>query len=65
MYDLNGLAHTTSYKKAKALSDTDLENPETFSNISAYNKLKKYKEVVKEKYGDDYNPRQHPMIQRL
>ena len=49
VYDLFGLTHTGSYKKAKALPDMDLENPETFSNISAYNKLKKYREVAKEK----------------
>ena len=57
MYDLYGLAHTASYKKANALSKTDLDKPETFTNISAYNKLKKYREVAKEKYADDYNPR--------
>ena len=61
LYDLYGMAHTSPYKKAKALFEMDFEKPETFTNISAYHKLKKYKEVAKEKYGDDYNPHQHPI----
>ena len=48
-----GMAHTASYKKAKALSESDLATPSTFTNVSAYSKLKAYTEVAKEKHGQD------------
>ena len=51
MFDNFGMAHTASYKKAKALSELDLATPSTFTNVSAYNTLKAYSEVAKEKHG--------------
>ena len=57
MFDMYDMAHSASYKKAKALSETDVANPENFTNISAYNKLKAYREVAKEKHREDYDPR--------
>jgi len=61
VFDMYGMAHSASYKKSKALSDTDLATPSTFTNISAYSKLKAYTEVAKEKHGEDYNPRGKPI----
>ena len=39
MYDLYAMAHTASYKKAKALSESDLKDPKKFTNISSHHKL--------------------------
>ena len=50
MFDMYGMAHTASYKKAKALSESDLATPSTFTNISAYSKIKAYTEVAKDKH---------------
>ena len=65
MFDNYGMAHTASYKKAKALSESDLATPSTFTNVSAYNKLKAYSEVAKEKHGEDYDPRGKPIDPEL
>ena len=56
MFDMYGMAHKTSYKKAKSLSESDLATPSTFTNIAAYSKLKAYTKVVKEKHGEAYTP---------
>ncbi|KAI5015461.1 hypothetical protein ZWY2020_056851 [Hordeum vulgare] len=42
MYDMYVMAHTASYKKVKAFSESDLEHPENFTNISSHHKLVKY-----------------------
>src|SRR3954470_19131277 len=60
-----GMAHTVSYKKAKALSESDLATPSTFMNIAAYSKLKAYTEVAKEKHGEAYNPLGKPIDPEL
>src|SRR4051812_44418900 len=60
-----GMAHTTSYKKAKALLESDLATPSTFTNIAAYSKLKDYTEVAKEKHGEAYNPLVKPIEPEL
>jgi len=60
-----GMAHTASYKKAKALSESDLATSSTFTNISANNKLKAYTEVAKEKHGPDYDLRGKPIDPEL
>ena len=61
MYDLYAMAHTTSYKKAKAFSESDLDNPQNFTNISSHNKLVRYRDVGKAVNGEDFNPSQHPI----
>ena len=61
MFDMYGMAHSASYKKAKALSESDHTTPSTFTNFFAYNKLKAYSEVAKEKHGQDYDPRGKPI----
>ena len=43
--DLYAMAHTAPYKKAKALSTSDLVHPENFTNISSHNKLVKYRDI--------------------
>ena len=60
-----GMSHTASYKKAKALSESDLATPLTFTNVSAYSKLKAYSEVAKEKHGKDYDSRGKPIDPEL
>ena len=60
-----GMAHSASYKKAKPLSESGVASPETFTNISAYNKLKAYSEVAKEKLGEDYDLRGKPIDPEL
>ena len=47
MYDLYAMAHTASYKKAKAFSESDLDHPEMFTNISSHHKLVTYNEEGK------------------
>jgi hypothetical protein len=65
VFDMYGMAHTASYKKAKALSESDLASPSTFTNIAAYSKLKAYTEVAKEKHGEAYNPLGKPIEPEL
>ena len=65
MFNIYGMARTTSYKKSKALSESDLATPSTFTNVSAYGKLKAYSEVAKEKHGQDYDPRGKPIDPKL
>ena len=56
VYDLYVMAHTDSYKKAKAFSTSDLGHPENFTNISSHNKLVKYRDEEKASKGKDFNP---------
>ena len=44
MYDLYAMAHTAKYKKAKAFSESDVDNPNNFTNISSHNKLVRYRD---------------------
>ena len=43
VYDLYAMAHTGSYKKVKAFSASDLDDPKNFTNISSHDKLMQYK----------------------
>ena len=61
MYDLYAMAHTASYKKAKAFSESDLDNPDNFTNISSHNKLVRYRDAGRVVNGEDFNPSQHPI----
>ena len=60
MYDLYAMAHTASYKKAKAFSESNLDHPENFTNISSHHKLVRYRDEGKARKGEDFNPSQHP-----
>ena len=65
MYDLYAMAHTANYKKAKAFSESDLDNPENFTNISSHHKLVRYREEGKARKGEDFNPSQQPIDPEL
>ena len=65
MFDLYAMAHTAKYKKAKAFSESDLDNPENFTNISSHHKLVRYRDEGKARKGEDFNPSQHPFDPEL
>ena len=56
VFDLYAMAHTAPYKKAKAFSESDLDHPESFTNISSHNKLMWYRDEGKARKGEDFNP---------
>ncbi|KAI4998982.1 hypothetical protein ZWY2020_054846 [Hordeum vulgare] len=56
MSDMCMMAHTASYKKVKAFSESELEHPEKFTNISSHHKLVKYRDHGKARKGEDFNP---------
>ncbi|KAI5007901.1 hypothetical protein ZWY2020_008949 [Hordeum vulgare] len=65
MYDLYAMAHTASYKKVKAFSESDLEHPENFTNISSHDKLVKYTDHGMARKGEDFNPSEGPIDPEL
>ena len=65
MYNLYAMDHTAPFKKAKAFSESDLDHPESFTNISSHNKLVRYKDFGKATKGDDFNPSQSPFDTEL
>ena len=64
LYDLYGMAHTASYKKAKAFSES-VDDPNNFANISSHHKLVKYRNTGKAWKGEDFNPSQEPLDREL
>ena len=65
VYDLYAMAHTGSYKKVKAFSQSDLDDANNFTNISSHNKLVRYRDEGKARKGEDFNPSQHPIDPEL
>ena len=65
LYDLYGMAHTASYKKAKSFYQSDLDDPNNFTNISSHQKLVAYRDAGKATKGDDFNPSQEPLDPEL
>ena len=65
LYDVYDMAHTASYKKAKAFSESDLDDPSNFTNISSNQKLVAYRDAGKATKGDDFNPSQEPLDPEL
>ncbi|KAI5022428.1 hypothetical protein ZWY2020_059158 [Hordeum vulgare] len=65
MYDLYVMAHTASYKKVKAFSESDLEHPKNFTNISSHDKLVKYRDHGKARKGEDFNLSEGPIDPEL
>ena len=65
LYDLYAMAHTASYKKAKAFFESGLDHPEKFTNISSHHKLMSYKEVGKARKGEDFNSSHEPLDPEL
>ena len=52
VYDLYAMAHTASFKKVKAFSPSDLDDPNKFTNISYHDKLMKYRDQGKVRKGE-------------
>ena len=48
------------YKKAKPFTESDLDHPESFTNISSHHKLVRYIDEGKARNGEDFNPSQDP-----
>ena len=65
VYDLYAMAHTGPYKKVKAFSASDLDDPKNFTNISAHDKLVQYRDQGKARKGEDFNPSQGPIDTKL
>ena len=65
MSKLYGMAHTASYKKAKAFYESDVDDPNNFTNISSHHKLVAYRDAGKAMKGDDFNPSQEPLDPEL
>ena len=51
MYNLYAMAHTASYKKAKPFTESDLDDPESFTNKTSHHKLVKYRHEGKARKG--------------
>ncbi|KAI4992243.1 hypothetical protein ZWY2020_051634 [Hordeum vulgare] len=65
MYDLYVMAHTASYNKVKTFSESDLEHPENFTNISSHHKLVKYRDNGKARKAEDFTPSERPIDPEL
>ena len=65
VYDLYAMAHTASFKKVKAFSQSDLDDANNFTNISSHDKLVKYRDEGKARKGEDFNPSQGPIDPEL
>lgn len=58
LFDLYAMAHRAPFKKAKAFSESDLDNPKNFTNHASHNKLVRYRDKGKARKGPDFNPSQ-------
>ncbi|XP_020181609.3 uncharacterized protein [Aegilops tauschii subsp. strangulata] len=58
LFDLYSMAHSAPYKKAKAFSESDLDDPKNFTNRASHNKLVRYRDEGKARKGPDFNPSQ-------
>ena len=56
LFDLYGMSNMATYKKAKAFSESDLENANNFSNVASHHKMVQYVKQGKERKGSDFNP---------
>ena len=60
------MAHMAPYKKAKPFTESDLDHPESITNISSHHKLVKYRDEGKVRKGEeDFNPSQDPFDTEL
>ena len=50
------MAHMAPYKKAKPFTESDLDDPESFTNKTSHHKLVKYRDEGKTRKGEDFNP---------
>ena len=65
LFDLYAMSNTASYKKAKAFSESDLDDPEKFTNRASHHKLVRYRDEGKARKGPDFNPSQQPLDPEL
>ena len=56
LFDLYGMSNIAPYKKAKAFSESDLENAENFSNQASHHKMVQYVKQGKARKGLEFNP---------
>ena len=49
------MAHMAPYKKAKPFTESDLDDPESFTNKTSHHKLVRYREEGKARKGEDFN----------
>ena len=63
VYDLYAMAHTGSFKKVKAFSQSDLDDANNFTNISSHNKLVRYRDEGKARKGRTLTRARVPLIQ--
>ena len=63
MYDLYAMAHTASFKKVKAFSQSDLDDANNFTNISSHNKLVRYEMRGRQGKGRTLTRARVPLIQ--
>ena len=56
LFDLYGMSNIAPYKKAKAFSESDLENAKNFSNEASHHKMVQYVKQGKARKGPDFNP---------
>ena len=59
------MAHMAPYKKAKPFTESDLDDPESFTNKSSQHKLVKYRDKGKTRKGEDFNLRPDPFDTEL
>ena len=65
LFDQYDMAHSAPYKKAKAFSESDLDDPKNFTNRASHNKLVRYRDEGKTRKGEDFNPRRSPFNPEL
>ena len=56
LFDLYGMSNIAPYKKAKAFSESDLENAKNFSNEASHHNMVQYVKQGKARKGPDFNP---------
>ena len=58
LFDLYGMSNIAPYKKAKAFSESDLENAKNFSKEASHHKMVQYVKQGKARKGPNFNPSQ-------
>ena len=53
------------YKKAKPFTESDLDDPESFTNKTSHHKIVSYIDEGKARKGEDFNPSQDPFDTEL
>ena len=59
------MAHMAPYKKAKPFTESDLDDPESFTNKASHHKLVRYIDEGKARKGEDFNRSHDPFDTEL